>query len=91
MYPDGDFLFFGKKGDKKGLDLISTPKKIAIQCKEKELTRSKTQLIRELKKNFETDLRKTLTLEGVKIETLIFASTFGDSSVLEEALQQTAK
>lgn len=86
IYPSGLFHRFGKRGsNQKGIDLLSTVEKIAIQCKKKNVRRKN--LISELKFEFENDIKKVLKL-NVELKVLIFASTFADNSILSEYLQE---
>lgn len=86
QYPDSHFQFFGKKGNnQKGIDIISTSKGVAIQCKKKETTGRN--LLNELKADLKADIGKTLALK-LNIHQLIFVSTFNDSAQLIEYLQE---
>lgn len=86
LYPDHRYELYGKKGDRqKGLDVLSTSATDAIQCKKKDLTRQG--LVRELKKDFESDIQNALELD-FKIKRLTFVSTFQDNATLIEHLQK---
>jgi hypothetical protein len=90
-FPEGHYKLFGKRGDnQRGIDVLSIPRGIAIQCKKKDLKRKQSTLINELKKEFKSDIEKAMEIKGIKIHLLIFASTFDDSTVLEQSLVQTA-
>jgi hypothetical protein len=86
LYKTSTFQRFGKKGHKqKGIDIISIPEGIAIQCKKKERTRRGA--IRELKNDFQKDVQSVKNFKS-KIKILIFASTLTDSADLSECLQE---
>ncbi|HWZ15855.1 MAG TPA: tetratricopeptide repeat protein [Mucilaginibacter sp.] len=81
-YPNDNFQFFGKRGDKQhGIDLISLKKRVAIQCKKKEINRDNKQLLSELKVELEKSAIQALALKN-DIDQLIFTSTFNDNSAL---------
>jgi len=72
------FILFGKKGQsQKGIDVISSEKRTAIQCKKKDLSRGKNTLKNELL----NDIRESIELsQDLKIEfdRFIFVSTYSD-------------
>lgn len=84
-YSNTEFQLFGKKGqNQKGIDIISLKRKTAIQCKCKDVTKSSYDKIREqLIKDIQDDLAKTKSL-NIKIDRLIFTSTFIDDAQLQE-------
>lgn len=80
------FQYFGKKGNKQnGVDIISVPQAVAIQCKKKELIRRN--LVNELKADFEKTIQKIAQLK-IEFKQLVFVSTFHDSAELIDYLSQ---
>lgn len=67
------------------IDLLSSTKRVVIQCKKKEVKRRG--VLKELKDDFDRDVQKVLKLD-FKVSGLIFASTFQDSATLIEYLQR---
>ncbi|MEJ1239588.1 hypothetical protein WBG78_15735 [Chryseolinea sp. T2] len=91
QHPDAHFERFGKRGDKqKGIDIFSITRREAIQCKKKDLSRKASEVKSELKAEFESDIRQAMTVSGVDVQLMIFASTFGNNTDLEESLQSIA-
>ena len=87
LHPQTHFERFGKKGDnQKGIDVYSVITKEAIQCKKKDLSRPDSNIKRELRNDFKSDILKAMTLE-MEIELLIFTSTYKNNAGLEEYLQ----
>lgn len=81
-FPDSHYQFYGKKGNKQqGIDIISVKKRIAVQCKKKEIHRDYTKVIKELKQDFEQCIQQLMNFQE-EIDQLIFVSTFNDSSEL---------
>ncbi|MGJ1197318.1 tetratricopeptide repeat protein [Sphingobacterium spiritivorum] len=81
-FPRSSFQLFGKKGNKQdGIDIISTKKRIAIQCKKKEIQRNNKGVLSELKAEFEQCIQASLVFNN-EIDELVFASTYNDSAEL---------
>lgn len=81
-FPQSGFQRFGKKGDTQdGIDIISTKKRIAIQCKKKEIQRNNKRVLAELKAEFEQCIQASLAFNH-EIDELVFASTYNDSAEL---------
>jgi hypothetical protein len=80
------FKKFGRKGhNQKGIDLFSSEKNIAIQCKKKDLSRKDILLKKELLDDIEKDLKKILNNDlKIKFDTLYFTSTFKDNPEIDE-------
>ncbi|MEM6736114.1 MAG: hypothetical protein AAF620_08605 [Bacteroidota bacterium] len=86
LYPDHLYERFGKKGNsQKGIDIISTRSKVALQCKLK--SKSRANVKSELKKDFKSDLIKSKDLKNIRIDHLIFASTYEDNVDLNEYIE----
>lgn len=81
-YPNAYFQLYGKRGNKQeGIDIISFKKRIAIQCKKKEIQRDNLKLLRELRSDFEKSVRQLIKLK-TEIDQLIFVSTYANSTEL---------
>lgn len=84
------FKRFGKSGHKqKGIDIFSSEKDCAIQCKKKDLSRKEVSLKKELMKNIEKDVKRVLK-EGlkIKINRLYFTSTYKDHPDIDEYCEE---
>lgn len=77
---------FGKNGhNQKGIDVFSTEKDCAIQCKKKDLTRRDLILKKEILNDIEKDVNKVINDElKIKIDKLIFVSTYKDHPEIDE-------
>jgi len=77
---------FGKNGhNQKGIDIFSTEKDCAIQCKKKDLSRKDLLLKKELLNDIEKDVKKVLNDKlKIKIDKLIFVSTYKDHPEIDE-------
>ncbi|WP_339686617.1 hypothetical protein [uncultured Nonlabens sp.] len=77
---------FGKNGhNQKGIDIFSTEKDCAIQCKKKDLSRKDILIRKEILKDIRKDVNKVINdkLE-IKIDKLIFVSTYNDHPEIDE-------
>jgi hypothetical protein len=95
-YQTVSFKTFGKNGHaQKGIDLISTAKKLIVQCKHKDFSRGAIMI----KKELLSDIEGTLTLlnenpTNIEFDTLIIATTGSehpDYDEYTEELRQTFK
>ncbi|MFK8046404.1 MAG: hypothetical protein AB8B72_12985 [Crocinitomicaceae bacterium] len=77
---------FGKNGhNQKGIDIFSTEKDCAIQCKKKDLSRNEILLKKELLNDIEKDVKKVISDKlKIKINRLIFVSTYRDHPEIDE-------
>lgn len=77
---------FGKKGhNQKGIDVFSTEKNCAIQCKKKDLSRKESLIRKEIFDNIENDVKKVLHSDlKIIIDKLIFTSTYKDHPEIDE-------
>lgn len=77
---------FGKNGhNQKGIDIFSTEKDCAIQCKKKDLNRKDLLLRKELLNDIEKDVNKVINDKlKIKIDKLIFVSTYKDHPEIDE-------
>jgi hypothetical protein len=77
---------FGKNGhNQKGIDVFSTEKDCAIQCKKKDLSRKDLLLKRELLDDIEKDVKRVINDNlKIKIDKLIFVSTFKNHPEIDE-------
>lgn len=92
LYNTRSFNKFGKKGNnQKGIDIYSCDKKIVVQCKKKDITRSKQSLKRELYNDIENDI-DSVNSKKMKIEfdSFIFTSTYSDNTDLIEFCSELA-
>jgi len=80
------YKLFGKNGhSQKGIDVFSTEKDCAIQCKKKDLTRKDTILKKEIINDIEKDVNKVIEEKlRIKIDKLIFVSTYKDHPDIDE-------
>lgn len=70
-FPESSFQHFGKKGNNKnGIDIISTKRRIAIQCKKKEIQRNNRRVLSELKAEFEECIHASLVFNS-EIDELV--------------------
>lgn len=83
-YQNTDFQLFGVKGQsQKGIDILSSATKTAIQCKLKD-NRKKDETIRKcLFEEIRLDISK-FQLSEITVDRLIFASTYRDDALLQE-------
>jgi hypothetical protein len=77
---------FGKNGhNQKGIDVFSTEKDCAIQCKKKDLSRKDLLIKKEILNDIEKDVNKVINdALKVKIDKLIFVSTYKDHPEIDE-------
>ncbi|MGP1990961.1 hypothetical protein D9V96_003665 [Zobellia laminariae] len=77
---------FGKNGhNQKGIDIFSTEKDCAIQCKKKDLSRKDLPLKNELLEDIKKDVNKVINDKlKIKINKLIFVSTYKDHPDIDE-------
>lgn len=80
------FKRFGKNGhNQKGIDIFSTEKDCAIQCKKKDLTRKDLLIKKELLDDIEKDVKKVINDKlRIKFYRLIFVSTYKDHPEIDE-------
>ena len=77
---------FGKNGhNQKGIDILSTEKDCAIQCKKKDLSRKDSLIKKELLDDIEKDVNNVIDDKlKIKIDKLIFVSTYKDHPDIDE-------
>jgi len=77
---------FGKNGhNQKGIDIFSTEKNCAIQCKNKDLSRKDSLIKKELIEDIKKDVKRVIAENlRIKIDKLIFASTYKDHPEIDE-------
>ncbi len=81
---------FGKSGHRqKGIDVFSSEKDVAIQCKKKDLSRKEVTIKRELFDDIESDVTQILN-KGLKINItkLFILSTYNDHPDLDEFCEE---
>lgn len=78
--------------NKKGIDLFSVEKDIAIQCKKKDLSRKDLVLRRELVEDIEKDINLIISKDlKIKIDTLYILSTYNNHPDLDEICEDLKK
>lgn len=84
------FKRFGKSGHKqKGIDIFSSEKDVAIQCKKKDLSRRDVIIRQELFKDIENDVNQVLNNKlKIKITKLYIISTYNDHPDLDEFCEE---
>lgn len=84
----GDYQVFGVKGqNQRGIDIYSSKRTTAIQCKLKDIRKKDEQIRQQLKVDILTDLEKVRKLD-LKLSRYIVASTFRDDTLLQEFVHQ---
>ncbi len=77
---------FGKNGhNQKGIDVFSSEKDCAIQCKKKDRSRKDLLIKKELLEDIKKDVKKVINEKlEIKIDRLIFVSTYKDHPEIDE-------
>lgn len=84
----GDYQIFGVKGqNQRGIDIYSSKRTTAIQCKLKDIRKKDDQIRQQLKVDILTDVEKARKL-NLEISRFIVASTFRDDTLLQEFVHQ---
>lgn len=84
----GDYQIFGVKGqNQRGIDIYSSKRTTAIQCKLKDIRKKDEQIRQQLEVDILTDVEKAKKL-SLEISRFIVASTFRDDTLLQEFVHQ---
>lgn len=84
------FKRFGKKGhNQKGIDVFSSEKDFAIQCKKKDLSRRDVTIRKELFDDIEKDVNKIINKDlKIKISNFYVVSTYKDHPDIDEYCEE---
>ncbi len=84
------FKRFGRSGQKqKGIDLFSSQKDCAVQCKKKDLSRNDSIIRKELINDIRRDVEKVSDQEpDIVFKKLIFVSNYKDHTEIDEACEK---
>src|SRR3989338_1056525 len=85
LFPNGNFELYGEEGDNQGwVDVISFHKNLAIQCKKRELSKSKSKKTDESKlaEYFRSDLKRAVE-SSLEIDKFVFATTYRNAPDLQ--------